>query len=442
MPQATYHFPTGFLWGAATASHQVEGRNENNNWAAWEDQAGRIYQGQRAGAAADWWSGRWKEDFDRAAESGQNAHRLSIEWSRIQPAPDRWDEHALDHYRQMLRGLVTRGMLPMVTLHHFTDPLWLSERGGWEHEETPGLFAAFAARVAEALKEYTSLWITLNEPNVYTYGGYLGGGFPPGKNDLGATYRVLGNMVRGHALAYKAIHDAQPQARVGVAHHYRGFRPARPWLPFDAWMTRFFSQNFNDAFAQTLVDGRFRMLTRVERIPQAVQTQDFIGLNYYTTDLVRFDPLRPAEFFHARCFPPGAALSETGFLANVPSGFTAAMAWARRFGLPILITENGVEDSTDLLRPRYLLEHLHALWKALNDNWPIEGYFHWTLVDNFEWERGWSQHFGLWALDPQTQARQRRKSAALFAAICKENAISYETTARYAPAALERLYPA
>ena len=134
MAQATFHFPRGFLWGTATAAHQVEGNNTNNNWWAWEQQAGHILQGHKSGLACDWWGGRWREDLDRAAEGGQNAHRLSIEWSRVQPAPNRWDEDALDRYRQMLRGLRESGHDAMVTLHHFTDPLWLEEQGGWENE--------------------------------------------------------------------------------------------------------------------------------------------------------------------------------------------------------------------------------------------------------------------------------------------------------------------
>lgn len=137
MVQATYHFPDGFLWGAATAAHQVEGGNDNNNWARWEAESGRILNGDRSGAACDWWRGRWKEDLDRAAETGQNAHRLSIEWSRVQPAPDRWDEDALDHYREIIRGMHARGLTPMVTLHHFTDPLWFTTRADGNKKPPP-----------------------------------------------------------------------------------------------------------------------------------------------------------------------------------------------------------------------------------------------------------------------------------------------------------------
>jgi beta-glucosidase len=441
VPQATYHFPTGFLWGTATAAHQVEGSNHNNNWAAWERDPGRIHAGQRAGRAADWWSGRWKEDFDRAADTGQNAHRFSIEWSRVQPTPDHWDEAAIDRYREMARGLERRGMMPVVTLHHFTDPLWLSERGGWENDETPQLFNRYVAKVVDALKEYVTLWVTINEPNLYTFFGYLDGAFPPGKNDMGAAYTVIRNLVRGHALAYKTIHEIQVQSRVGFAHHYRGFYPARSWLPLDQVAAKMFFQNLNMTFVGALTNGRLNFFNKRERMPEVLKTQDFFGLQYYSVDMVAIDPTRRQDFFARRFSPKDAEVSETGFIANAPWGLYDAIRWAQGFKIPIIITENGIEDSTDSLRPRYLVEHLHQLWRALNANWPVKGYFYWTLVDNFEWERGWSQRFGLWGLDTSTQARIRRASVDLYAAICKENALSYEVVEKYAPGSLERLFP-
>ena len=220
-PKATFTFPQGFLWGTATSSHQVEGNNTNNNWYAWEQESGRIINGDHAGLACNWWGGRWKEDLDRAAETGQNAHRLSIEWSRIQPQPDRWDENALDTYRRILRGMYDRRLTPMVTLHHFSDPLWFGEMGGWEKERPPVYLKGMSGKRLSALKEYASLWLTINEPNVYVYGGYLGGGFPPGKNDSASAFQVLSNLVRGHAAAYHAIHKIQKEARVGTCINYR-----------------------------------------------------------------------------------------------------------------------------------------------------------------------------------------------------------------------------
>ncbi len=443
MPQATFTFPAGFLWGTATSSHQVEGSNTNNNWYFWENQPGRILNNHRSGAACDWWRGRWRDDFDRARETSQNAHRLSLEWSRIQPAPDRWNEDALDVYREMLRGLYHRGMTPVVTLHHFSDPLWLYEQGGWEHPDAPARFEAYVRKAVEALREFTTYWVTINEPNVYIYNGYLGRGeFPPGKNDRGAAFRVMVNMVRGHALAYRAIKAIQKESRVGLAMHYRGFEPAHPGLAVDRWVADGLTRNFNAAFLDALRDGRLRFILGGARIPEAVGTQDFVGLNYYTTDRVAFNLLNPMELFSKRTPPPGAPLSDGEFIAHVPAGMGRMIAWAKnRYGLPMIITENGVNDANDRLRPRYLVEHLHQVWRAIQWNWPVKGYFHWSLVDNFEWERGWTQRFGLWGLDVDTQARIRRPSVDLYAAICKENAISSETVARYAPDALEKLFP-
>jgi beta-glucosidase len=460
MPSISYHFPAGFLWGTATSSHQVEGKNTNNNWSEWENQPGNILQGQHSGLACDWWGGRWKEDFDRARETNQNAHRLSLEWSRIQPASDRWDEDALDYYRQMIRGLVERKITPMVTLHHFTDPLWLMEMGGWENENTPGLFAAYVRKVVQALKDYVTLWVTINEPNVYVFSGYLTGSkptadygdvhtnncsmvgsFPPGKNDQGAALAVISNMVRGHAAAYRVIHEIQKDAWVGTAINWRGVKAARPGFPPDQWMTNMISSNFNTSFFQALVNGKLNFLFKSVSIPEAAKTQDYIGVNYYTTDLVKFAPVAFNNLFNRRCYSRDAELSGNHFIANEPNGIFTALKWVNKLQLPIYVTENGVEDADDTLRPRYTLEHLHQIWKAVNFNYPIKGYFHWSLVDNFEWERGWTQRFGLWGLNVETQARVRRQSVDLYSAICKENGITSDMVDKYARPIMEKLFP-
>jgi beta-glucosidase len=440
MPQATYEFPHGFLWGTATAAHQVEGRNTNNTWHDWENQPGRIKDGHRSGLAGDWWGGRWQEDLDRALADGQNAHRLSVEWSRIQPSPGSWDQKAIDQYLRMVRGINQRGMTPMVTLHHFSDPLWLMEMGGWEHEDTPALFNDFSRKIVEALKDEVNLWCTINEPNVYIFGAYVDGSFPPGKQNMDTAFAVLCNLARGHAAAYHTIHEIQPHARVGIAHHYRSFKAARSWLPLDKLVADSLSKIFNSAFPNVLADGTLNFIYTKEKIPEAVNTQDFFGLNYYTRDMVKFT-LSPGGFLSKRFLPKDAELSGTGFIANVPEGLSEAIKWANGYGLPIMITENGVEEPDDKLRPRYIAEHLHQVWRMLNHNYPVQGYFYWTLTDNFEWERGWTQRFGLWKLDETTQERIRRPCADLYAAICKENAISHDTIQKFAPKALAKLFP-
>ena len=440
MAEATFTFPQGFIWGTATSAHQVEGNNDNNNWTTWE-QKGHIIDGSTAGRACDWWGGKWRHDFDRAADGNQNAHRLSIEWSRIQPEPNRWNENALDHYRQMLQGLNERGLIPMVTLHHFTHPIWLEERGGWENEDIVASFDRFVRKAVPALAEYCDLWCTINEPNVFAVSGYLLGTFPPGKKDLRAVYQVLVNMLKAHGAAYHAIHEIQPHASVGMAHHYRGFSPARQRSPFDRWAANVIFQSFNHAIPQTLQTGVFHFFGRKTQIPAVKDCQDFFGLNYYTREFVAFNIFTPGELFTRRFYDPGAELSPTGFIANEPEEFFQALKWANRFQLPIFVTENGIEDNIDTLRPKYIIQHIHQMWRGVNYTWPIKGYFHWSLVDNFEWERGWTQRFGLWELDCDTQERRKRKSADLYKAICKENAISSPTVREFAPDLAADMFP-
>jgi beta-glucosidase len=441
MVTASFHFPKGFSWGTATAAYQVEGNNTNSHWWEWEQQPGNILHDHKSGLACDWWGGRWREDLDRAAESHQNAHRMSVEWSRIQPSPTHWDESAIDHYREIMRGMAERGLTPMVTLHHFSDPIWLSELGSWENAAMIEYFEKFVGKVVEALKEYVSLWVTINEPNVLLAWAYVLGEFPPGKKDFRGSMQVATNIIRAHAAAYHLIHKIQPQACVGIATNYRGFIPAKPWYPPDRWAANLQNRLFNDLFPKALSDGVLRFPVTVKRIAQAKNTQDFVGINYYTRDRVAFNLLSATEMFGKRFYPKDADLSDNGFIANEPEGIFSSIKWALQFKKPIIITENGVEDSDDHLRPRYLLQHLHQLWHGVNFNWPVKGYFHWTLVDNFEWERGWTQRFGLWELDNETQARRKRPSADLFSEICRDNCITSDMVSRYAPEIFQILFP-
>ncbi len=440
MIEGSYHFPRGFLWGSATAAHQVEGDNTNNNWYAWENEGGHILNGDTSGKASDWWGGKWKDDFARAAQAGQNAHRFSIEWSRVQPSAGKWNNAALERYREMARWLVDHKMVAMVTLHHFTEPLWLTEKGGWEYEKAPELFDKFVARVVGALKEYVDLWCTINEPNVYTVDGYVIGVFPPGRSDLGAAFAVLSNLLRAHTLAYHTIHSLQPQAKVGFAIQHTPLTPYRRWFPPDRFLARYLGYAWNESFPQAVRTGKLRFLYKHATFPRAMNTMDYLGFNYYFTQEAKLS-LRTKLYFAERMYPKGVERSPSGDFANVPTGLYESLKWARSFRLPIYITENGIEDEPDTLRPRYLLQHLHQVWRAVNFNYQVKGYFHWSLVDNFEWQAGWSQRFGLWGLDINTQARIKRRSGELYGEICKENGITSDMVRKYTPEIYTRLFP-
>jgi beta-glucosidase len=343
----------------------------------------------------------------------------------------------------MLRGLKERNMTALVSLHHFTDPLWVTEKGGWETEAIVPLFERYVRKVVDALKEYNTLWCTINEPNVYALSGYVQGTFPPGKKNLRLSMRVLGNMIRGHAAAYRAIHELQPEARVGYALHYRPMVPRLKWSPLDRLMRNIRYDGLNMGFPSAVSTGVMRSPIGNQNIPEAKGTQDYLGLNYYSVDTVWFDLLRPGELFSNSGYLKDADMSDTNFLANIPEGIYNSIKWIDHTypHLPIIITENGVEDFDDHMRPRYIAQHLHQVWRAVNFNWPVKGYFHWSLVDNFEWERGWTQRFGLWGLDIDTQKRIRRPSVDFYAEICKENGISSEMVQQYCPEVFEKIFP-
>lgn len=440
MADATVHFPRGFLWGTATASHQVEGNNTNNNWYRWE-QEGHLKQ--QAGLACDWWGGRWKEDMDRAAETHQNVHRFSVEWSRIQPEPDRWDEDALEHYRMMARGMVERGIMPLVTLHHFTDPLWVYDECGWEMKDIVKIFEKYVRKVVEALKEYVTHWVTINEPNIYALSGYMTGEFPGCDKGFRVALRVLANLLRAHAASYRTIHEIQPEARVGYSLHYRPMVAARPWFPLDVLARNIHYSGMNMAFPSAISTGVMKSPMGNVRIPEVKGLQDYLGVNYYSVDTVKFDITNPMELFGRRSYPSDSDLSTTKFIANIPNGFFDSLHWATTTypNLPLLVTENGVEDFEDTMRPRYIAQHIYQLWRAVNLNYPVKGYFHWTLVDNFEWDRGWTQRFGLWGLDRESQARVRRSSVDLYSEICLENGLSSNMITKYCPEVLQKIFP-
>ncbi len=425
-------FPDAFRWGVAVSSHQVEGQNEQNNWAAWEKQPGRIYQGQRAGRACDWWENPLP-DLDRAADLGLNALRLSVEWSRIEPAPGQFAPAALERYAALLRELRRRGLEPMVTLHHFTDPCWLGREGGWENPTTVERFARFVRHTVEALGEHCDLWCTVNEPNVYAYMGYVEGVFPPGKSDLGLAMRVLRHLLLGHAAAYREVHALQPNARVGFAHNVRPLDPARPRAPGDRLVTAIADRFYNQAILTALLEGRWSLPLGLGAAPDLQGTLDWIGLNYYTRDLVRFTPGRPRSLFIERGHAENAELLDGGYGEFYPEGLYRCLQRLAAFGRPLYVTENGIPDDDDDQRPRYLVGHLAQVGRALLHGCPVRGYYHWTLVDNFEWAAGWSLRFGLIALDPETQERTPRPSAALYRQIVRAKGIPPDLLDAYLP---------
>lgn len=411
-------FPEDFLWGTATAAHQVEGGNHANDWWAWESVPGRIKNGDRSDPACDHYR-RYREDFALLAGLHQNAHRLSLEWSRIEPGEGQFSAEAIAHYRDVLEALRSAGLEPVVTLHHFTNPAWIAQAGGWDAPRTAERFAAYVDRVMLELGELADRWVTINEPTVVAYQGYVHGEWPPGRRDLGAAARVLVTLLRGHWLAYERIKARRPEAQVGLAHHLRVFDPARSWAPQDRLVAAAFERVFNETMLRSLRNGRLAFpLTRAGRASGPRRSQDFIGLNYYTRELVKFNRRYRAELFGQRVLKPHVLRSDLDWEVY-PEGLYRTLLRLRRERLPVLVLENGIADRDDTLRPDFVISHAHAMLRALAAGVPLKGYFHWTSIDNFEWAEGYSAKFGLLANDLETQERTLRPSARVFAEICR-----------------------
>ena len=441
--KALHQFPRGFLWGCATAAHQVEGHN-TNDWWRWEQTPGRIFENQRAGAACDWWGGRYLEDFDRAGEMRNNAMRISIEWSRIEPEPGKWDEWTLDRYREMLKALHDRGMTPMITLHHFTNPLWIADQGAWLWDDTPTKFGLFARKVVTALGDLCTLWCTINEPMVYAFQGYLFGVWPPGISNTNAANRAVANLLRGHAIAYHAIKEIQPAAQVGYAHHQIGISAQRPVF-IHGLAARVGWDTFNGTFNYALRDGVFRPpFGRAIPIPHLKGALDWIGLQYYKQYMFGFDLSKPTSLFVAQKMPADLPLGPKDWGGFKPEGTFDHLRWLyKTLKKPIYVTEVGVPDPEDKIRPGYMIETVRAVWRAANFNFNVRGFFWWSLQDNFEWAEGRDPrfNFGLYKLDFETQERTPRTSAGLYREICGQNGLSAETVERYAPELLPTMFP-
>ncbi|NDJ35866.1 MAG: glycoside hydrolase family 1 protein [Chloroflexi bacterium] len=446
MPDAMFTFPQGFLWGTATSSHQVEGGNTRNDWWAFEHlQDGGVYDNHVSGDAAGWWEGEAEGDIERMRELNTNTHRLSVEWSRIEPVAGRWNYEALDRYREILTAMRKAGIKPMVTLHHFTNPQWMADRGGWAHPESAEWFRRFAAKVVGDLADLTDLWCTINEPNIYAAQSYFAGLWPPRQQNITRYFQVVRNMVHAHAQAYTAIHDVQPGAQVGLAKHMIDWHPMNPSSPLDRLMSNLLDSFFNGITLEVLATGEWKpLIGRNETIGEAKNSLDWIGLNFYQRLDAFFDPSNLKGLGIGYQARPGAPTGpEAWGELSPPSLLPLIRRLFETLNVPLYITENGMPDEHDTNRPGHLLQSLYWVWKACMHNYPVRGYYFWSLVDNFEWAEGYDPRFrfGLYGVDFATQARTRRDSARLYAEVCAANGFNTQMARTYAPEVVDELFP-
>ncbi len=401
-------FPKDFLWGAATSSHQVEGENTQNDWWRWEVQGKTRESSGQACRHYEFFD----QDFQFAQELHHNAHRFSLEWSRIEPQEGHFSQEEIQHYQDVLKSLLKYHLTPVVTLHHFTNPLWFFEQGGWLNDKSHFLFGRYVEKVVQALGQDVPYWITINEPEVFTYYGYLLGRWPPGLRSFPQAYRVMFNLLKAHREAYVKIHDIYrmhhwPKPAVSLAKNLMVFKPcpsSRNPLRFLNIFVR--NRLFNDFFLE-----------------KSLGYLDFIGVNYYARDYVCFNLSQGLGLFGERCNEIHQHGSDRNALGwdSYPEGIYEVLHRIKKFNLPVIITENGTCHGSDDKRWQYVRDHLAYLQKAIDEGIHVMGYLYWSLLDNFEWHLGFGPRFGLIEVDYQTYHRRIRESARRLSEIYKNN---------------------
>jgi beta-glucosidase len=411
LPAAAKSFPKGFLWGAATAGHQVEGNNLNSDLWLLEHLPESTFA-EPSGDACDQCH-LYPHDIRLLAELGFNTYRFSLEWSRIEPEEGLFSRAELEHYRRVLAACHEAGVTPMVTYSHFTVPRWFAFKGGWEKADAPARFAKFCERATRSLGDMIGYATTLNEPDAaalldwmnlpggMSIGQMIASQLPVIRKQLGAPdfsgfifadrRLALPNLLRAHIEGREAIKSVRPGLPVGVSLAMSDDQPA--------------SSASRVEEKRAAVYGPFL---------EAARKDDFFGVQTYTRAVVAEKDLPP---------PKDAELTQTGW-EFYPEALEHTIRYAAlKTGVPIMVTENGIATDDDGRRVEYIRRALAGVQRCLDDRVDVRGYIHWSLIDNFEWNSGFKPKFGLVAVDRDTQMRTVKPSAAYLGNIARRNAL-------------------
>ena len=397
-------FPSNFLWGSATSAYQVEGGNQNADWWQWELDKGLENSGQ---ACAHYQL--YEQDFDLAKSLHHNAHRLSIEWSRIEPQEGEFSQEALNHYVKVILSLKSRNIEPIVTLHHFTNPMWLSKIGGWENKRSTAYFLRYCDFVVSALAKYVRYWITINEPTIYVSHAYIFGVWPPQVKSFLRAKAVYNNFSLAHIKAYQLIHKI-----------YKDSGLLRPLVSVSQYVQAFLTcvKTLKNLLAVYIRNKwfNFGFLDKIARH----NALDFIGINYYSRQLVEVKKWQVANLLMDTCRSNHDLVKKNSLGWDIyPEGLYNLLLKLKKYRLPVIITENGICTGDDNLRWEYIHAHLQNIHRAMEQGVNVSGYLYWSLIDNYEWDKGFSPRFGLIDIDYKAQGRTVRESARKFGQICE-----------------------
>jgi beta-glucosidase len=397
----TLAFPKDFLWGTATSAYQVEGNNINADWWEWEK---KLPKDKRSEKACDQYN-LYQKDIDLAKQLNLNAQRLSIEWSRIEPEEGIFNQDAIDHYVDVLKSLKEKDITVMLTLWHFTIPEWLSKKGGWENSNSIVYFERFVQKIYPEINRYVDLWITLNEPGVYAFLGYLDGYWPPQKKSKWAAFKVIWHLAETHKKIYSFLKSQNKNSQIGLAHNIQSF---------ESYHKHSIIEGISVLTSDIFSNHSFYFLTK--------GYHDFLGINYYFHH--RFNKEKGEVIpMLINAEKQARDVSDMGWEVYPEGIFEVLTDFADH--IPIYITECGIASTNDDRRIRFLLQYLQEVYRAIQGGVPVKGFFYWSLLDNFEWAEGFDPRFGLVEVDYQDQKRKPRPSAYVYSEIAKQNGIPH-----------------
>jgi len=432
-----FFLKSDILFGTATAATQIEGGDRNSNWYHW-GLKGRIKNNDNSYVSADHYN-RYKEDIKLMKDLNQQTYRMSIEWSRIEPEKGVFDENGLKHYRNEIKELIDNNIIPLVTLHHFSCPQWFQNLGGWENEKSPEYFLRFTKKVIEYIGDLVSEYCTINEPNVLATGSYIDGDFPPGKkDDVKAYFRASKNLILAHLKSYKAIHQIRDEksfkgeTKVGIAHHiaYLDINSKNPVVRISR---KFMNYSFHTLFEKGMIEGKL-CFPLGKGYPEGEGLYcDFGGINYYARHVIE-PTINPGLLFGKLTVQKNLAQNRYNDLGweIYPEGlYKVVQEFYSKYKLPIYITENGIADSDDSRRARFIFDHLEQVNNLIENGIPVERYYHWSLIDNLEWHEGYKPRFGLIEVNYKNQKRTIRNSGLFYKEIVEKNGVTKEMIEKY-----------
>lgn len=380
------HFSEEVLIGTATSEYQYSGKVTcpNTQWASWEDQ--KLSKDQHSGKACDLWN-RPNEFVQILKKHHMTSFRFSVEWSKIEPERGKIDQVALQHYVDFCKMLKREGIEPMVTLHHFTNPLWFEDLGAWEKEENIKYFVEFSKVVYQALKEDVNLWCTINEPTIVAFSCYFMGIFPPNRwrPDIGA--HVLKHLLMAHGVVYRALKVIDDKPQIGIVHQALKFLPYRTWNPIEAILAKGLTEVTHSAAMQFFQTGSFNLLGASFEEKEIHQLNDFIGVNCYSRPLV--------HLFYGSSHYPHEKMTLMPLREDPAAIYAALMEMHQKTRKPLYVTEVGISTHDDAQLERFMERALYAIYRAQKDGVDLKGVYWWSLMNNWEWDRAWNHNFGI-----------------------------------------------